>query len=59
MPRSLDDGPSRIVPIRMPEREKQDALDQCEDGENLSQFIREATRREVRRRKTAKNRKKT
>ena len=59
MPRSLDDGPSRIVPVRMPESEKQDAIEQCADGENLSQFVRKATRREVTRRRAAKRRGKT
>lgn len=59
MPKSLADGPTSIVPVRMPGPEKQDAIDACDDGENLSQFIREATRREVKRRRAAKKRKKT
>lgn len=56
MPKSLDDGPTKIVPVRMPESEKQDAIEQCADGENLSQFVREATRREVKRRRSAERR---
>lgn len=30
MPKSLDDGPTSIVPVRMPGQEKQDAIEQCE-----------------------------
>lgn len=59
MPKSLHSGPSRIVPVRMPEQEKQDAIEACEDGETLSQFVRDATAREVKRRRSAKRRKQT
>lgn len=54
MPKSLDDGPSKIVPVKMPEGEKQAALAACEEGETLSALIREATRREVKRRQRRK-----
>lgn len=57
MPKSLNEGPTKIVPVRMPESEKQDARSELTDGENLSQMIREATRREVKRRRAAKKRK--
>lgn len=59
MPKSLNEGPTKIVPVRMPESEKQDVIEQCADGENLSQFVRDATRKEVKRRRAAKKRKQT
>jgi hypothetical protein len=51
MPKSLNEGPSKIVPVKMPHDEKQAAQAACEAGETLSAFIRGATRREVKRRK--------
>ena len=57
MPKSLDQGPTSIVPVRMPETEKSSAKAECEEGETLSAFIREATRREVNRRRAARKRK--
>lgn len=54
MPKSLDDGPSKIVPVKMPQVEKQAAQAACDDGETLSGLIREATRREVKRRQRRK-----
>jgi hypothetical protein len=49
-------GKSRIVPVKMSEGEKSEAIAECRDGETLSAFIREATRREVARRQKLKNR---
>jgi len=43
MPKSLDDGPSKIVPVKMPEGQKQAAQAAAEAvGEGLSEFIRVA-----------------
>jgi len=50
MPKSLDTGPSAIVPVKFPTAEKQAAIAVCDDGETLSALIREATKKEVRRR---------
>lgn len=58
MPRSLDEGPSKIVPVKMSEGEKRAAQAACDDGETLSGLIREATRREVRLRQRRKNKSK-
>ncbi len=55
MPKSLDEGPSKIVPVKMPETEKAAAIAACIEGEKLSAFIREATRREVQRRNRKTN----
>lgn len=54
MPKSLDDGPTKIVPVRMPAAEKSAAQAACAEGETLSELIRNATRKEVARRKKAK-----
>jgi hypothetical protein len=51
MPKSLDSGPSKIVPIKMPDAEKQAAQAACKEGETLSAFVRDAVKREVKRRK--------
>lgn len=51
MPKSLNEGPTKIVPVKMPDDEKAAAVAACVEGETLSAFIREATRREVKRRK--------
>jgi hypothetical protein len=45
--KSLSDGPSQIVPIRMSESEKTDALESCVEGETLSSFVRDAVRERV------------
>ena len=44
MPKSLDEGESKIVPVKMPESQKQAAQAAADAvGENLSEFIRVAT----------------
>lgn len=56
MPTLGADGPegrSRIVPVKMSEAEKQAAIDVLEPQETLSAFIRDATQREVARRREA------
>jgi hypothetical protein len=42
-----DDGPSKIVPIRMSESEKAEVLAACENGESLSAFVRDAVKARV------------
>ena len=54
MPKSLNDGPSKIVPVKMPDDEKQAAVAACKEGETLSAFVRDAVRREVKRRRSRK-----
>lgn len=54
MPRSLNQGPSKIVPVKMPDEEKQAALAACKEGETLSGFIRLATSLLVKRRNKEK-----
>jgi hypothetical protein len=46
-------GESKIVPVKMLESEKLAAQAVCDAGESLSGLIREATRREVKRRNRA------
>lgn len=48
------EGPSKIVPVKMSDAEKAEAIAECEPTETLSAFIRDATRREVVRRRRKK-----
>jgi hypothetical protein len=50
MPKSLSQGESKIVPVKMPDDEKQAAQSACKQGETLSAFVREAVRLLVRKR---------
>ena len=54
MPKSLGKGQSKIVPVKMPDDEKQAAMEACDEKETLSAFIRTATAREVKRRNQKK-----
>jgi hypothetical protein len=45
--KSLHDGPSKIVPIRMSESEKTEALSACQNGESLSSFVRKAVKERI------------
>jgi len=42
-----EDGPSKIVPVRMSETEKAEVLAACEAGESLSAFVRDAVKARV------------
>jgi len=55
--KSLDTGPSAIVPIKFPDEEKQSAINVCKKNETLSSLIREATKKEVTKRTKTKQRK--
>jgi len=47
MPKSLDEGPSAIVPVRAPKKLR-DELRQClRDGEDVSSLTRELWQREI------------
>jgi len=50
MPKSLNEGPSKIVPVKMPDDEKQAAQAACKEGETLSAFIRSAIQSEIKKR---------
>lgn len=50
MPKSLDAGVSSVVILKIPEADKQAAIDVCTETETLSGLIRESLRREVKRR---------
>jgi len=51
MPKSLSQGISKIVPVKMPDDEKQAVISVCKEGETLSAFVRVAVAKEVKRRK--------
>jgi hypothetical protein len=51
MPKSLDNGPSAIVPIRTPATEKDALQDVLQDGETISGLTRELWKKEIKRRK--------
>jgi hypothetical protein len=50
MPPSLSKGTSKIVPVKMPDDEKQAAKSVLQTGETLSGFMREAARLLVKKR---------
>ena len=52
--KSLNDGPSKIVPIRMTDTEKTEAVAACKNGESLSSFVRDAIKARVKKWKQRK-----
>jgi hypothetical protein len=52
--KSLHKGSTAIVPVRMPDHEKQSIIEACNENETLSSFVREACRQLVEKRKAEK-----
>lgn len=51
MPKSLDTGVSKTIPIKCPDAEKAALLAALDKGETLSELTRELWRKEVKRRR--------